>query len=583
MLGETVAQSFAIRFRRLYLETISTDNIDTRTAWRLAKYVNCALWTSRETVTTGIIIFGMLLVAMPLGSETLPLVTRLTFFGLSAVSMFLGLFILLHPLHFLRIKLLTSSRVTVPIAGVLGVALSAACFVFWRDFLNVNLDFTFKEMTLRIAPLIMITFGVGFALSPYTGNRLMRRRNRTSLTGLINVQKRGQLISVSAQDHYVSITTSGGADLIRMTLSDAIALIEPGVGVQIHRSHWVALSAIQNVNEQNRTVTLINGDLLPVSAQFLPNLTLELSRKDNYNQQALLFARDITEMDVLTKMLRTNQQARAVLDQMFLSVFQGKPLNEIRRMQIALQIYRVSMTEPVFILMQLALFAGLAFLGTYGLYELPWYQPPLFWAFGYMLCGLVTIPAHVLVWYVDLKFGSKGWLGILLHTLTEGTLASAVLFGLSYLLFGPVMVPYFVFLLSTYVLHSFHAPVLHLCVREHQSFSSWKKALNIPPILLQIPYKNRGEIISISAKSRAVQVTTTAGKSIVKKKFIDSLKLIGELEGIQTHRSHWVATKFIIGRQIEGTSNFVELSTGDLVPLSVANVSKIDAQLQKTS
>ncbi|WGI23173.1 LytTR family DNA-binding domain-containing protein [Amylibacter sp. IMCC11727] len=583
MFGESIAQQFAIQFRRLYLETISSGDIDAKTAWRLANYVNFALWTSREAVTTSIMVLGVFFVAMPLGSEVLPLATRLMYFAFTAVTMFAGLFVVLIPLHFLRIKKLISSKVSLGLAALFGVLFSSACFVFWRDLLNLNLGFTFTEIALRISPLILVTFGVGFAISPYTSNRLMRRHNLTSLTSLINEKKRGQLISISAQDHYVAITTSTGTDLTRMTLAAAIALVEPGIGLQIHRSHWIAISAIKTVNEQNRTVELINGEILPISAQHLPNLTLEISRKDSYSQQELLFARDIAEVDILTKMLKSNQDARADLDKMFLEVFQGKPLNEMQRLRQAFQIYRVSMTAPVFILMQLALFCGLAFMGTYGLYDLAWYQPPIFWTLGYLLCWIVTIPTHVLVWYTDLKYGSNGWLGIFLHTVTEGTLASAVLYGLAYVLFGPVMVPYLVFLLSTYVLHTFHAPVLHICVREHQSFSSWKKALNIPPILLHMPYETRGEIVSVSAESRAVSVKTTSGKSIVKKKFADAITLLGERQGIQTHRSHWVATDFIKARRVDGTSNYVELTTGELVPLAAANIAKVDALLRSAA
>jgi DNA-binding LytR/AlgR family response regulator len=409
----------------------------------------------------------------------------------------------------------------------------------------------------------------------------MRRHKRNNLTQLISKSKRGQLISVSVQENYVSVTTSAGTDLLRMSLAAAMKLIEPGIGLQVHRSHWVAISAIKSVNEQNRTIHLVNKEEIPVSTTFMPNLTLELSRKDNYSQLSALFERDVTKSRVLNKLSSQHVDARKNLDRMFLEVYQGKSIDERLRVRIAYQIFRLSTTDFTYLAVQLVLFCGLAFLGTYGLFDLTWYQPPLFWALGYALCFFVTVVAHVFVWYMDLKYGSNGWFGPLLLTLAEATSSVTVLYLLSLVLFGPIMVPYLVFLISSYFLHSFYAPIVHMIVREHQSFSSWKTALNVPPIVLQLPFELRGELVSISANGRAVDVTTTTGSSTIKKKFSDAITMIGDRKGIQVHRSHWVASDYVQGRSIKGGLNFVEMKTGEYVPLAAANTVKLDAHLNR--
>ena len=73
--------------------------------------------------------------------------------------------------------------------------------------------------------------------------------------------------ALSAQDHYVRILTDKGAALTLTRLADAIAECDGVVGVQIHRSHWVALEFIQNPKtlKKDKFVQLPTGETLPVS------------------------------------------------------------------------------------------------------------------------------------------------------------------------------------------------------------------------------------------------------------------------------------------------------------------------------
>ncbi len=79
-----------------------------------------------------------------------------------------------------------------------------------------------------------------------------------------NAQK---VLSLNAQDHYVEVATEFGSELCLIRLSDAIAEVAPIEGIQIHRSSWIAKSAIQEIKVQgnNTEVHLINGNTLKVS------------------------------------------------------------------------------------------------------------------------------------------------------------------------------------------------------------------------------------------------------------------------------------------------------------------------------
>ena len=84
--------------------------------------------------------------------------------------------------------------------------------------------------------------------------------------------KRGPLLSLSVQDHYVEVVTTRGRELLLMRLSDAIAETEGCAGLQVHRSHWVALDQVQAAHRDGAraVLTLSDGREIPVSRTYVP-------------------------------------------------------------------------------------------------------------------------------------------------------------------------------------------------------------------------------------------------------------------------------------------------------------------------
>lgn len=87
----------------------------------------------------------------------------------------------------------------------------------------------------------------------------------------IPVHMRAPLVSLSVMDHYVEITTKKGKSLVLMRLGDAMREVGDTAGVQIHRSHWVAVDAVKGVSrgDGKATVTLVDGRSLPVSRGYM--------------------------------------------------------------------------------------------------------------------------------------------------------------------------------------------------------------------------------------------------------------------------------------------------------------------------
>lgn len=80
--------------------------------------------------------------------------------------------------------------------------------------------------------------------------------------------KRGPLLALSVEDHYVRIVTTKGEELVLMRLSDAIREVGDTRGDQVHRSHWVAYDGVQSVRrEGDRAIVTLKGSgtEIPVS------------------------------------------------------------------------------------------------------------------------------------------------------------------------------------------------------------------------------------------------------------------------------------------------------------------------------
>ncbi len=78
------------------------------------------------------------------------------------------------------------------------------------------------------------------------------------------------LLALEMEDHYLRIHTALGSDLILLRLRDALAELGPQRGRQVHRSWWVAESAVASTERDGaRTLLVLRNSLkVPVSKSF---------------------------------------------------------------------------------------------------------------------------------------------------------------------------------------------------------------------------------------------------------------------------------------------------------------------------
>lgn len=88
-----------------------------------------------------------------------------------------------------------------------------------------------------------------------------------------------EIISLTTQDHYVEVTTKQGTALVLIRFQDALQELGSYGGVQIHRSHWVALEALQRTKRQQGKLVaeLVDGRSLPVSRTYAQSVRAVLA------------------------------------------------------------------------------------------------------------------------------------------------------------------------------------------------------------------------------------------------------------------------------------------------------------------
>jgi hypothetical protein len=92
-------------------------------------------------------------------------------------------------------------------------------------------------------------------------------QERTGFRALIPYHLGLDVTALQAEDHYVRVMTEKGNVLLRYRFSDALQEVRGLPGVQVHRSHWVATSAIERVETNGKcyNLHLRNGSVVPVS------------------------------------------------------------------------------------------------------------------------------------------------------------------------------------------------------------------------------------------------------------------------------------------------------------------------------
>lgn len=108
-----------------------------------------------------------------------------------------------------------------------------------------------------------------------------------------------------------------------------------------------------------------------------------------------------------------------------------------------------------------------------------------------------------------------------------------------------------------------------------------KSAPSTDQFFNRLPKKLGRDIISLNAQDHYVEVKTTLGSELILMRMSDAISELTNLEGFQTHRSWWVASKHILDTQLNGGKKHLTLSNETIVPVSRSFEKNIHRLTQK--
>lgn len=238
--------------------------------------------TSWRTYAVLALVFAVLVVTGPFGTfERFDPVARAAYWGVLVVTGF-GLGDLVATLVKTALARRGWSRLRrMPIVGSLGGAAGALPSLVLNAALSGdraidpaafgNLLVYGMVMGLAISAIVLVVTPEEKAAPKAVPEEGSAAPGMPRLLRRLPIEKRGALVSLSMNDHYVLVVTEAGRDLVLLRLADAMAEAEPVGGIQIHRSHWVALAAIRTIHRSGRRLEVETslGERLPVSRSFV--------------------------------------------------------------------------------------------------------------------------------------------------------------------------------------------------------------------------------------------------------------------------------------------------------------------------
>ncbi|MGJ8604978.1 MAG: LytTR family DNA-binding domain-containing protein [Marivita sp.] len=230
------------------------------------------------TVTALAGVTAILALVGPFGTiSSLSLPERATYWGLLVVLGYVAGYLISYALlrsndaHYRIVRVLLAGVLTGIAMNVMVTALNIPVFGFVPSLSDYP---AFVATTVAISVIVMAVID--------TFNRNLkplqvaaeRPKDTPPLLDRLPFDKRGALVALSVEDHYVRVRTTQGEEMILLRLADAIREVGPVRGAQVHRSHWAAFDQVAAVTrDADRAILrMTTGGDIPVSRRHIPTL-----------------------------------------------------------------------------------------------------------------------------------------------------------------------------------------------------------------------------------------------------------------------------------------------------------------------
>ncbi len=180
---------------------------------------------------------------------------------------------ILAALHLLRARL--DRLHWAALAAVAGLAggIPSAFEVAWAEsLLRVERDLGPVDLLAIYGDVLLIAVPLAIAMRAVMKAPPSRAEDPPAagterLLSALPPERRGALLALAAEDHYLRVFTDQGEALILRRFGDALIDVEALDGAQVHRGWWVAREAVVgSERDGDRTILrLVNGVRVPVS------------------------------------------------------------------------------------------------------------------------------------------------------------------------------------------------------------------------------------------------------------------------------------------------------------------------------
>ena len=98
-----------------------------------------------------------------------------------------------------------------------------------------------------------------------------------------------------------------------------------------------------------------------------------------------------------------------------------------------------------------------------------------------------------------------------------------------------------------------------------------------PNFVDRVPRRLRGALLCIAAEDHYLRVHTAAGSALILYRMADALSELAGVDGLQVHRSFWVAARAVGGVERDGRRVSLRLTNGLVVPVSRTFLARVRA------
>lgn len=180
----------------------------------------------------------------------------------------------------------TAVRMTLPdMSGWPETLLTGALLtVLYTPFLYVFTLWMATDRELMLSPFLMggVVFAVPIIHRALANVVYAAKAEKDLPTDSVNDRIRPRLLRrfdddavmtvshLSGRDHYVDVFTNAGKRSLLMRFSDAVDELEDVAGLRVHRSHWVAVDAMEQIQRRDNRIflQLTGGHEVPVSRAY---------------------------------------------------------------------------------------------------------------------------------------------------------------------------------------------------------------------------------------------------------------------------------------------------------------------------